>query len=87
MAESNDNLFDNYGQDGSDLLGNNGNDQLLSHQGGADASLGETMTEDADFQDIKQRVKGMDEEAARLIQLQTEMEQQMKTTSSPSTSK
>lgn len=37
--------------------------------------------------DLKQRVKGLDEEAARLIQLQSEMEQQMKTTSSPTTSK
>ena len=41
-------------------------------------------TEDADLFDIKQRVKGMDEEAARLIQLQSEMEQQiMKSTNSP----
>jgi hypothetical protein len=36
--------------------------------------------------ELKQRVKGMDEEAARLIQLQTEMEQQMKSTNSPTTS-
>lgn len=43
------------------------------------------MTEDADLFDIKQRVKGMDEEAARLIQLQTEMEQQMKSAGSPQT--
>ena len=47
---------------------------------------GDEMTEDADLYELKQRVKGMDEEAARLIQLQTEMEQQiMKSTNSPLT--
>lgn len=41
-------------------------------------------SDDADLFDIRQRVKGMDEEAARLIQLQSEMEQQiMKSTNSP----
>ena len=45
-------------------------------------------SDDADLFDIKQRVKGMDEEAARLIQLQSEMEQQMmKSTNSPTASK
>ena len=40
-----------------------------------------------DLYELKQRVKGMDEEAARLIQLQSEMEQQMKSTQSPTASK
>lgn len=53
--------------------------------GGEPSSINESMAEDADLFDIKQRVKGMDEEAARLIQLQTEMEQQMKSASSPTT--
>lgn len=41
------------------------------------------MGDDSDLSELKQRVKGMDEEAARLIQLQSEMEQQMKSTQSP----
>jgi hypothetical protein len=45
------------------------------------------MGEDTDLSELKQRVKGMDEEAARLIQLQSEMEQQMKSTQSPTSSK
>jgi hypothetical protein len=45
-----------------------------------------TMADDSDLSELKQRVKGMDEEAARLIQLQSEMEQQMKSTQSPSSS-
>lgn len=53
---------------------------------GQSLSNQEPMNEDADLFDIKQRVKGMDEEAARLIQLQNEMEQQMKSTSSPTAS-
>ncbi len=40
-----------------------------------------------DLFELKQRVKGMDEEAARLIQLQSEMEQQiMKSANSPNAS-
>lgn len=43
----------------------------------------EQMNDDSDLFELKQRVKGMDEEAARLVQLQSEMEQQMKSTQSP----
>lgn len=85
MADnSNENFFEGYAQDGQDT-GNSGagvesgeNDQLQ-------AESGEAMLEDSELADLKQRVKGLDEEAARLIQLQSEMEQQMKTTSSPTT--
>ena len=69
----------------------NGNQQQLNDIGTiAESSTQETAmaSDDADLFDIKQRVKGMDEEAARLIQLQSEMEQQiMKSTSSPTASK
>lgn len=69
----------------------NGNQQQLNDIGTiVESSTQETAmaSDDADLFDIKQRVKGMDEEAARLIQLQSEMEQQiMKSTSSPTASK
>ncbi len=88
MADNNEQQFyegqdeaaaNNIGEAQHDGTDNQGNEL-----GGAGAS--EAMGEDADLFDIKQRVKGMDEEAARLIQLQTEMEQQMKSSGSPTTS-
>lgn len=97
----NENFFDSLGQDnpGTSGLdgqqggengankGNNISDNQVDTTGGAvGGSLNEPMNEDADLFDLKQRVKGMDEEAARLIQLQNEMEQQMKSTSSPTAS-
>jgi len=83
MADgNNDNYFDVYGQEGNgDLSTANGNGE--NQETTIDNS--DAMIDDSDLQDIKQRVKGMDEEAARLLQLQNEMEQQMKTTSSPTT--
>ncbi|RNA43626.1 polyadenylate-binding 2 isoform X1 [Brachionus plicatilis] len=57
------------------------NQEPQESQTGGDSA--EPMNEDADLFDIKQRVKGMDEEAARLLQLQNEMEQQLKSTNSP----
>ena len=66
-------------------MSDNQNDNLIfesaDNQEAHDNQMGENvepMNDDADLFDIKQRVKGMDEEAARLIQLQNEMEQQVK---------
>lgn len=95
---SNDNFFSDSlsaaAQAVGDENGGSGGGTLSDSQvdttgGAASVGLGiqEPMNEDADILDIKQRVKGMDEEAARLIQLQNEMEQQMKSTSSPTASK
>ncbi|CAF0904622.1 unnamed protein product [Brachionus calyciflorus] len=69
-------------------MSENQNDNLIfesaENQETHEQSQGEPMAaDDADLFDIKQRVKGMDEEAARLIQLQNEMEQQLKSTNSP----
>lgn len=87
-TNSNDNFFgDPQSSEGGENGASGGVKQLSDNQvdttGGI---LQEPMNEDADILDIKQRVKGMDEEAARLIQLQNEMEQQMKSTSSPTAS-
>lgn len=88
MSENNESYFDVYGQEGA-----NGNEQSIdklnenvdiSNGNQVESSTGnDTMTDDNDLFELKQRVKGMDEEAARLIQLQSEMEQQMKSTQSP----
>ena len=89
MSESNtnENFFGDPQQQQQSGEGENGGAKISDNQvdttGGASQ---EPMNEDADLFDIKQRVKGMDEEAARLIQLQNEMEQQMKSTSSPTAS-
>lgn len=64
----------------------NGGSNEVTQSGGEAGNI-EPMSEDPDLFDIKQRVKGMDEEAQRLIQLQSEMEQQMKSAGSPTTSK
>ena len=71
------------------MNGNQQNQQLNDMGTVVESSTQETAmaSDDADLFDIKQRVKGMDEEAARLLQLQTEMEQQiMKSTNSPTAS-
>ena len=71
------------------MNGNQQNQQLKDMGTVVESSTQETAmaSDDADLFDIKQRVKGMDEEAARLLQLQTEMEQQiMKSTNSPTAS-
>lgn len=60
-------------------------EQKLENNGEANGEP--AMGDDSDLSELKQRVKGMDEEAARLIQLQSEMEQQMKSTQSPTSSK
>lgn len=65
--------------------GENGT-KISDNQVDTTGASSEPMNEDADLFDIKQRVKGIDEEAARLIQLQNEMEQQMKSTNSPTAS-
>lgn len=81
---SNDNFFgDPQGQLETGENGDKLGDNQVDTTGGAS---NEPMNEDADILDIKNRVKGMDEEAARLLQLQNEMEQQMKSTSSPTAS-
>ena len=91
MSENNQDqqFFDGQHEDNN--LGNgshNNNDGAdANNQANEVAGGNDTMSEDADLFDIKQRVKGMDEEAARLIQLQNEMEQQMKSAGSPTTSK
>ena len=82
MSENSENLFENTDQDLNGVQ-----KQIDTNTEQIDSSAGEAMTEDNDLFELKQRVKGMDEEAARLIQLQTEMEQQMKVTQSPSSSK
>merc|ERR1712127_875423 len=79
MSENSENLFENTDQDLNGVQ-----KQIDTNTEQIDSSAGEAMTEDNDLFELKQRVKGMDEEAARLIQLQTEMEQQMKVTQSPS---
>lgn len=93
MSENNSN--DNFFSDSlaaaaaaaaANELGENGNQNQVDNTAGVGISQ-EPMNEDADILDIKNRVKGMDEEAARLLQLQNEMEQQMKSTSSPTASK
>ena len=89
MAESNGNNSEQQFYEGQEEAG--GSNQQGEASASADNQSGdltgnEAMGEDADLFDIKQRVKGMDEEAARLIQLQTEMEQQMKSAGSPTTS-
>ena len=78
MSENSENLFENTDQDLNGVQ-----KQIDTNTEQIDSSAGEAMTEDNDLFELKQRVKGMDEEAARLIQLQTEMEQQMKVTQSP----
>lgn len=93
MSENNDNFFGDpqlHGGGGGDGTENGAklSDNQVDTTGGLVGAISqEPMNEDADILDIKQRVKGMDEEAARLLQLQNEMEQQMKSTSSPTASK
>lgn len=87
MSESNEQFFEggaakddqNNGESKQAENGTETGDQVETLNGV------EAMNEDSDLFELKQRVKGMDEEAARLIQLQTEMEQQMKSTQSPTT--
>jgi polyadenylate-binding protein 2 len=92
----NENFFDSFGQDNAGGGGSSNQDKQDGHELKSisdnqvdttnNQANNEPMSEDADLFDIKQRVKGMDEEAARLIQLQNEMEQQMKSTNSPNAS-
>lgn len=98
MSDNNDFNFDVYGQENSntndlnnlDHQRNNSNENHNGDMNGNGASqvesTGEPMSDDRDLFELKQHIKGMDEEAARLIQLQSEMEQQMKSTNSPTTS-
>jgi hypothetical protein len=86
MADNNEQQFYEGQDEAANHLVDQQNSENAENQNSELAS-GEAMAEDADLFDIKQRVKGMDEEAARLIQLQTEMEQQMKSAGSPTTSK
>ena len=74
--ENGNNNGQSYQEDG----GANGHQSNEAHQQQMSGS------EDADLADIKNRVKGMDEEAARLLQLQNEMEQQMKSSGAGSPS-
>lgn len=86
MSENlNESYFDSFAQDTSNNQQHNEQSQNEKNQESAGGN--EPMSDDADLFDIKQRVKGMDEEAARLLQLQNEMEQQMKSTNSPTASK
>lgn len=90
MSESNENFWENQNS-GNENGGVNANE--LGQYGQEDGGIQKQTEEGAgaqesamsdDLDELKQRVKGMDEEAARLIQLQSEMEQQiMKSTSSP----
>jgi len=98
MSDNNDFNFDVYGQEngnsGNENIDNNRTDLNEHHNGDTngngsgqvESSTGEPMSDDRDLFELKQHIKGMDEEAARLIQLQSEMEQQMKSTNSPTTS-
>lgn len=93
MSDNNENYFDVYGQENqaNDLNNLEQSDKLNeNHNGESNGNLvestGEPMSDDRDLFELKQHIKGMDEEAARLIQLQSEMEQQMKSTNSPTTS-
>lgn len=94
MSDNNENYFDVYGQENqpNDLNNLEQSDKLNENHNGESngnqvESTGEPMSDDRDLFELKQHIKGMDEEAARLIQLQSEMEQQMKSTNSPTTSK
>lgn len=78
---SEEQFFNDQASDLKDELADNNSGENINGQ--TDANGSEQMNEDSDLFELKQRVKGMDEEAARLIQLQTEMEQQMKSTQSP----
>ncbi len=80
---SDEQFFNDQNNDIKDDLADTNSTENLNGQ--MDGS--EQMNEDSDLFELKQRVKGMDEEAARLIQLQSEMEQQMKSTQSPNASK
>jgi hypothetical protein len=82
---SEEQFFNDQNADIKDELAESNSGENLNGQ--IDANGSEQMNEDSDLFELKQRVKGMDEEAARLIQLQSEMEQQMKSTQSPTASK
>lgn len=84
MSENNDNFFENPEQENTEPEQQNStevNGNGVEEGTGTPAT--DSITDDNDLFELKQRVKGMDEEAARLIQLQSEMEQQMKSTQSP----
>jgi polyadenylate-binding protein 2 len=86
MSDNNENLFDNTEQEQENFNAEQQKQNELNTNGAqveSTAPATDSMTDDNDLFELKQRVKGMDEEAARLIQLQSEMEQQMKSTQSP----
>jgi polyadenylate-binding protein 2 len=87
MADSNENFWEQSQQSASQNGNENGGLNEMNQQGldGLQNAVGNeaAMVDETDLDELKQRVKGMDEEAARLIQLQNEMEQQMKSTASP----
>lgn len=87
MSENSENFFDGPEPDQEQQATTEEQAKTDPSQNGAQpaeaSANGDAMTDDNDLFELKQRVKGMDEEAARLIQLQSEMEQQMKSTQSP----
>lgn len=84
MSDSAENFFEGD-QEVEQQFAEGAEEQKVETNG--EASGEPAMGDDSDLSELKQRVKGMDEEAARLIQLQSEMEQQMKSTQSPTSSK
>lgn len=82
MSDTAENFFENVEQDPEQVNTEPKLDTEAANGNHVEAN-GEAMGDDSDLFELKQRVKGMDEEAARLIQLQSEMEQQMKSTQSP----
>lgn len=85
MSDTAENFFENGEQD-QEQMSNEPKLDTEATNGTHTEGNGEAMGDDSDLFELKQRVKGMDEEAARLIQLQSEMEQQMKSTQSPTAS-
>ncbi len=80
MSESNENFWENSSsQPTNGGAGDQQSDAILMSQQSKPNEDGSEQPrgDDAEMYELKQRVKGMDEEAARLIQLQTEMEQQI----------
>lgn len=83
MSDNNDGYFDVYENDGQEVNDENGhNNEGLATGGeltGNDTNQNEMNNDDPEVSQIKKRVKEMEEEAAKLKQLQTEMEQHMQT--------
>jgi hypothetical protein len=82
MSDNNDGYFDVYENDGQEVNEENGHGENAATGGevaGNESNENEISNDDPEVSQIKKRVKEMEEEAAKLKQLQTEMEQHMQT--------